>query len=185
MPFNQISTFLGSLKPLNLADVMIMKLPVERWQEFRDLRLEALKLEPQVYGSSFEEKKNEPDQYWQERLQNAVLVNSDYSLLFADYHGVIIGMVGAIIDFDTAKIVHYFIKKEYRHKGVGRKLLEQLINLVKTNPVVKKFQLDINAHETHTIDSFKLYGFHVNQEFSYRMGDGKDHDALVMVKENV
>jgi hypothetical protein len=35
--------------------IKITKLPVERWADYRDLRLEALKSDPSAFGSAFEE----------------------------------------------------------------------------------------------------------------------------------
>ena len=72
---------------------IITRLPVERWRKYRELRLRALKTDPQAFGQSWEEAVKHPEERWRERLIDAAQGKS--WLVFAERDGELIGMSGA------------------------------------------------------------------------------------------
>ena len=44
--------------------VKLIKLPTQRWRDYKSLRLRALKEEPFAFGTSYEEEKNKVDKFW-------------------------------------------------------------------------------------------------------------------------
>ena len=57
--------------------IQIIKLPPERWNEYKALRLRALKDDPQAFGSSYTKEVAYSDDKWRERTNNSVLFATD------------------------------------------------------------------------------------------------------------
>jgi len=51
-----------------MKDIKVIPASQINWSDYRDLRLEALKLEPQAFGSSYEDEMNDPQANWEFRL---------------------------------------------------------------------------------------------------------------------
>ncbi len=49
----------------------ILRLPVENWKEYRELRLRALREDPEAFSSSYATAIDEPDEFWRGRLAEA------------------------------------------------------------------------------------------------------------------
>ncbi len=73
--------------------IEIVQLPVEEWQIYRQIRLEALRDAPQAFGSTYQEQSVKPDAYWQSRLEEAAKGENRW-LLFAHTGAQPIGMIG-------------------------------------------------------------------------------------------
>lgn len=50
--------------------MQITQLPPARWQDYKNLRLEAVRNSPQSFLSTVEETEAEPDQEWQKKITN-------------------------------------------------------------------------------------------------------------------
>ena len=59
-------------------------------QLYKELRLRALREEPQAFGSSYEANVNKPDSYWVERLNDVKSGNG--WLVFAEINDKLVGM---------------------------------------------------------------------------------------------
>ena len=57
--------------------IEVKKLPPDRWKDYRDLRLTALRSDPLAFGSSYAEEKNLTEDEWKRRLNNAIFVLSN------------------------------------------------------------------------------------------------------------
>ncbi|MFX1453530.1 MAG: GNAT family N-acetyltransferase, partial [Promethearchaeota archaeon] len=64
--------------------IEVKKLSSDRWKNYRDLRLEALKSDPIAFSSSYEEEKIFPEKIWKKRINNA---------LFAILNDKLVGMI--------------------------------------------------------------------------------------------
>ena len=42
----------------------MLTLPVENWEQYRDLRLRALKEDPEAFSSSYADSVSQPDEFW-------------------------------------------------------------------------------------------------------------------------
>lgn len=70
-----------------MDDFKIIKLPPERWQEYKDLKLESLTLEPTAFASTPEEKNNDTEEDWKNDLKGV--------LYFVEMNEKLIGLAGA------------------------------------------------------------------------------------------
>ena len=103
--------------------ITIISIPKTRWKEYRDLRLEALKNYPPMFGSLYEDEVKFKEKEWTYRM------DSDHSeMLFALDDDKLIGTVAYFREprktqNHIANIVGMYVKKEYQRKGIGKKLL--------------------------------------------------------------
>ena len=123
--------------------IQVKKLPPDRWKEYRNLRLEALKNDPVAFGSSYEEEIKISKVIWKKRIKNT---------LFALLDGKPVGMIVYVFQNKLktkhiANIFGVYVKKEYRSKGIGEKLVESAISSIKKNKVIVKIDLTVNPKQ--------------------------------------
>jgi len=155
------------------------KISEDRWKEYRDLRLEALQQEPLAFSESYEDTKNMPENAWRSRIDN---------ILFAFDEDKLIGMIGffrvnEIKCKHVANIYGVYVKKEYRCKGVGKRLIEAMISQIQQYQDIIKIQLGVNPVQKTAVKLYEDFGFTVigrmNQEIYV---EDKFYDELLMEK---
>ncbi|MFZ5825504.1 MAG: GNAT family N-acetyltransferase [Bacillota bacterium] len=108
--------------------MIIRRLTPADWEAYRTLRLEALHLEPTAFGSDPSDQVNQPQAYWTSRLEGG----PDSFVLGAFLHDHLVGMAGLRRE-QGAKTRHkamvwgMYVSPGARGRGMGRRLLEQLI----------------------------------------------------------
>jgi ribosomal protein S18 acetylase RimI-like enzyme len=122
----------------------VKKLPPDRWQDYRDLRLEALKSDPIAFSSSYEEELTLTKEIWQGRVRNA---------LFALKNSELVGMVAIVLNdrVKTKHIAHIFsvyVKKEYRNQGIGTKLIARAIEYAEESKDISKIKVSVNPEQS-------------------------------------
>ena len=73
-----------------MKSVRIVSLKPQEWQQYKNLRLRALKEEPQAFSSTYEDNIKHSDKYWQEILEGTVNKNAPW-FIFAKKGDVVIG----------------------------------------------------------------------------------------------
>lgn len=112
----------------SMADISIRIFASSDWQTYRTLRLKALKDAPDAFGTTYEESVGRPEQYWISRLHD-LSPETDLPLR-ADCEGRPAGLAWGQIDPsqpDTAQVFQMWIAPEFRGRGIGRLLLEEII----------------------------------------------------------
>lgn len=123
--------------------IEIRKLPADRWRDYRDLRLEALKREPSAYGSSFEESKRLKEEVWRRQIKNVLFTLSDDRPV-----GMIVYVFGEELKArHIAEIYGFYVSADHRGEGVGTRLLERVLSLIRRNKRVIKVELAVNPEQ--------------------------------------
>jgi RimJ/RimL family protein N-acetyltransferase len=159
--------------------IEIKKLPLERWEDYKNLRLEALKNEPYSFGSSYQEEVSLSKEVWLSRMNNA---------LFASSNDKPIGMV--VYTFDNqlnnkhiARIHGLYVNREFRNQGIGLRLMYQAIALIHENKDIRKVELAVNPEQNFAVRLYNRCGFSsigvYKNEFCI---DGQYCDSLAMEK---
>ncbi len=163
----------------------IVKLQVNEWEEYKEIRVRALKEEPRAFSSRHEEAIKYPDEKWQQRLRD--VFDGKSVMLFAKLNGQIVGMMGAYQDEEeqdkenkAASIFGVFVAKEARGKGIATKLLTQLIDEAKTLWNLQKIHLTVTKEQEAAIRLYEKFGFQAIGEKEELEGDGKTHTELIM-----
>ncbi len=139
-------------------DIIITKFTPDRWQEFKDIRLEALSENPEAFASTFAEVVKEPDEIWQKRL-----ADKDWIFLFAKDDQKTIGIVGGHIKHDEEEgvgvLYQLYVNRDYRGLGIGRNMLTKLFNELQSTHRIQKLKLSVFEHNKNAEALYRLLGF--------------------------
>lgn len=159
--------------------VEIDTLPPQEWQAYKDLRLEALKTEPQAFGTTYQESLRHPDAYWKARLKDAADSNQSW-LLFATINGVLAGMIGAFAENKIAEVISVYVAEAVRGQGVSKRLLSALLTELAASGSVETARLTVNKDQLPALALYRRFGFEIVREEECLMGDGKLYAQYVM-----
>ena len=163
----------------------ITKLTGTEWQEYRNLRLRALKEDPQAFGTNYKTSLEYTEEEWKRRLDNASKGETNW-LLFAKDNDKLVGMVGAYLEKevkDTATIISVYVPNEERGKGISKKLMEHLLNELSHKTFLKKVKLTVNKNQASAVGLYKKFGFLETGTQRFKMGDGKFATESIMERE--
>ncbi|MEB3757544.1 MAG: ribosomal protein S18-alanine N-acetyltransferase [Desulfurococcales archaeon] len=89
-----------------------------------------------------------------------------------------------ILLWKTVKVGHVIsiaVLPEYRNRGLGSRLLEKAIDLMKQNYGIKKVYLEVRISNEVAINLYKKFGFTIKERIPRYYRDGED--AYLMEKE--
>ena len=148
-----------------MAEPSIIVLHPSRWQEAKQLRLEALQNSPESFASSYEDALLYSDDVWKSRVKAAF--QRDHAIgLYAEVDGVLVGMVGAGWS-DRRKIRHVaevyavYVKPTHRGMGIGAVLMRRLLDELKALPQIKKVKLGVTASNEAAVTLYLRLGFEI------------------------
>lgn len=164
----------------------IIELPVERWQDYKEVRLACMKLFPQAYSSSYEENLLYTEEDWRKYLERAA--NGETILLFAEVDGKIVGSAGAFF-YKAAKEKHKAtifgvgVLPEYHGQGIGRQLVEAVMVRLQAMPHIKKMDLAVTTSQQAAVKLYEKLGFvRVGEMKKELFVDGQFYDIYEMEK---
>lgn len=148
-----------------------------RWEEYKNLRLQALKDVPQAFLDDIAKTKQRSKEEWQDRLKN---------VYFAEDNNKWIGMIAVYQDKKSKlkhimNVVGFYVLPEHRGQGVGKALLMKVISEAKQIKEVKKLQLGVittqeSAYQLYLSLGFKKVG---EQKYAVKVSD-KYFDEYLM-----
>lgn len=152
------------------------------WEKVKNLRLEALKKDPQAFGSTYESELERTDEEWMEKLEKTLGENPSEILVIAKDGDIYVGMIGAFPkDAKTWNIKAVYVKPGYRGKGVSRKLVEEILRQIDEKKDVEATQLMVNAQQEAAVRLYQSYGFDIVETAKdQKLGDGNIYDEYVM-----
>jgi RimJ/RimL family protein N-acetyltransferase len=159
--------------------ITISRLNADRWQDYRDLRLEALKNEPLAFSSSYEEEQLIVETGWRTRIENA---------LFAIDNGKLVGIVGffrnnRIKTNHVGEIFGVYVRPAYRDKGIGKQLITAIIEEIKKTEGIEKIKIGVNPTQKAAAHIYRKFGFKKVGLLKKDMQvNGKFYDELWMEK---
>jgi ribosomal protein S18 acetylase RimI-like enzyme len=160
----------------------IVKLPVEDWKQYRDLRLRALKEDQQAFSSVYADALKLPEERWTGRLREALNGQASW-LFFARENGRLVGMIGAFVEEtspDAAIIVSVYVPVEERGKGISNALMDCILRELSGRPDLKTATLTVNKTQLPAIALYEKYGFRRVQERPGATDDGCPVVEIVM-----
>lgn len=142
---------------------IIDNLPDKRWAEYRDLRIQALVDVPQAFLDEPSQAKKLDAKEWQRKMEN---------MIFAEADDKLVGMVGAYQDEKKklqhiVNIVSFYVILNYHSQGVGRALLQAVIDKYQDKPGLKKLQLGVTTTQKPAQHLYKSLGFKQVGELKY------------------
>jgi ribosomal protein S18 acetylase RimI-like enzyme len=159
--------------------IEITKLPADRWEEYRELRLEALKQDPIAFGSSFEEERDMPEETWRKRISNAIFAISDGKLV-----GLITWVQGDRIKTrHTSYINSTYVTGSFRGLGIGNKLMTSAFDSIKAKKEILKVRLSVIAPQAAALKLYTRFGFEpIGTATKELFVNGQYYDEILMEK---
>ncbi len=163
------------------------QLSIERWKEYRDLKLEAITTEKIAF--SFEERdlRAIPDDDWKKDLKNSI--QGVDVLMFAEHEGKLVGM-GGLFDYKGDKYKHnvslgmLYVIPLYRRRGIGIELVKRRIDFIIARGGIKNILCEIFSSQTASLEIHKKLGFQVfGRMKDYVYAEGEYYDSEFMQKQ--
>lgn len=159
--------------------IEIRKLPADRWRDYRDLRLEALRREPSAYGSSSEEAKRLKEEVWRRRIKNVLFALSDDRPV-----GMIVYVFGEELKArHIAEIYGFYVRADHRGEGVGTRLLERALSLIRKNKRVIKVELAVNPEQRAAVKLYRKAGFVVTGSAEKELKVGRRFYGMLFMEK--
>ena len=162
--------------------ILVRALHPDEWEAYRDLRLEALRREPQAFATTFADALKTPDSSWRARLEGANGSRGPW-MLFAEQAGDLAGMAAAYTrDDGMVEIVSVYVRPAARGRGISRLFMDALLRRIAADSSVEVVTLTVNKRQSMARALYVSLGFAVTGEVAATMGDGLLHDECIMEK---
>lgn len=120
------------------------------------------------------------DDFWNVNILESELKNEFSKYIIAKLNDEIVGFAGVIDTVDQLEITNIVVKKNFRKKGIGSKLLENLIMLAK-KAGKEKISLEVNSTNLPAIKLYEKNGFK-NVGFRKKYYNNKDNAEIMTLK---
>jgi ribosomal protein S18 acetylase RimI-like enzyme len=159
--------------------IEVRTLPPARWREVRTLRLQALKTDPIAFGSAYEEEENLAEEEWKKRMNSALFALSDDKLV-----GTITYVFSnRVKSKHIARIFGVYVDPDHRGQGIGKKMLQNALDLIQKNKHIVKVQLMVTKDQDVPARLYKDMGFVVVGQMKKEIKVGEQfYDTLIMEK---
>ncbi len=159
-------------------NILIKQIRESDWQDFRGIRLKALKSDPKVFGSNYEREKNNSKQDWKD------WISEKQQAIFFIYDGEkLIGMTGVFVPQDTvakstAHLWGSWLEPEYRRKGISNLMYKTRIDWAKNQPEVRR--IVVSHRESNAASKFanQKHGFVETDRKEKEWSDGTSEDEI-------
>lgn len=120
------------------------------------------------------------DEFWAPSILKSELENELSRYIIAEKNDEILGFAGIIILPDDVEITNIVVRKSERKKGIGKLLLDKLIEMSKS--IGKEcISLEVNEKNEIAIKLYEKFGFErVGLRKKYYNGE---NDAIIMTKK--
>lgn len=132
--------------------VTIRRAEPDDWQVCRDIRLRALREEPQAYESTLDAERHLSDQQWRDRLTRAS------TFLAVDHEKVVGTAVGLLSDDGDMLIVAMYVAADARGRGIAAQLIDEIGKMAVLQGS-RRLVLDVADGNAAAERSYSRYGF--------------------------
>ncbi len=159
--------------------ITIGRLSEDRWQDYRDLRLEALQSDPLAYGGSYEEEQLNTEAHWRDRIKNTLFAMEDNKPV-----GIVVVVRNNRIKTNhVVEIYGVYVKKERRGQGIGKQLMKAALKEINSFKGVTKIKIEVNPTQKVAERLYRKLGFKVVGRMKKELHiNDKFYDELFMEK---
>lgn len=157
---------MSNYRILNISDV----------EQFRKLRLEALKCSPQSFASTYDYERKQPLEKFTQRL-----IDSEDKITVGAFEGdrliancTYFRETGDFIRH-KGQIVAVYCTPEYQNKGITTNLLSFLIDIIKEQKLITVLLLSVNSENKIAIKTYEKLGFSTFGIEERALFDGKKY----------
>lgn len=145
----------------------------ENWEQYRFLRLSALRESPEAFSSKYQTELEYCESKWKARLNPTSKIATILPLA-AFIDGIPLGLVYGVLRREESReigIYQMWVAREAQRQGVGRVLLDHIVSwakLLRRGTIL----LDVNEKNTNAISFYQSYGF------TYKLEPSISDDSL-------
>ena len=151
-------------------DVKIIKnLPVERWEEYKNIKIFSVESEKLAFSESLEKLQNKSDEDWKKEIEE-LEKNKEILVFIEDENKRLIGFASAHVHNNprlahNAFLSNLYVYPEHRGKGFGIRLINERIKILKYKyPEVSNLHCEIVTTQISSIEIHKKLGFTISGE---------------------
>ena len=116
------------------------------------------------------------DKFQSENAMKNQIENENYTYYFILSDNQLAGYFGVSDKKDYLFLSKLYIKKEFRHQGIGAKAFEKIKKIADGKPI----RLTVNKYNTNTIKAYKKWGFKTIDAVVTDIGNGFVMDDYIM-----
>jgi len=140
-------------------DIQYKALMPEDSTQYRQIRLESLKLHPDCFGSGYQEQSKLPKLYFERLIEES---NQENIMLGAFSGGKLVGLCGLVTHpIETAEIIQMYVDFKYRSIGIGVNLLTLAKEYAAVRLKVATLELTVYRDNASAIRAYEKSGFQV------------------------
>ena len=141
-------------------DIRIRPLDAPDAVQYRTIRLNALRLAPTAFSSSFETSRRLTDEFF---IGRATFVPDNF-IIGAFHDEDLIGTASGYVEPEKKRnhiafVVGMWVEPDYRKLGIARRLLHAVVTQLKSLPQVSNIQLSVSVDNPHAWKLYESYGF--------------------------
>lgn len=144
-----------------LNDIEVRKITLDNYDDFYQIRLEALKQAPEAFGMSLEEAKEIGKEEYRKRIpinkNGAVFVSYDRNQ--KPCGAVVVHQEKGIKREHRAFICSVFVSQSLRSNGVGELLMKAAIEFAQNDPKIERLMLSVNSENESAKKLYSKMGF--------------------------
>lgn len=165
------------------GNIIIRKANPTDVEQFRELRLFALRESPIAFSADYQTSLNRPLEYWQNRLKE----DEDSVTFLAEHEHDLIGMTGIMRGHSpkrkhSAEIYGVFVHPEWRGLHIAEALIEAGVEWAKSKAVVI-VKLGVNSANSSAVRLYQRCGFTIyGTDPSGILFNGKYYDGYLMYR---
>jgi ribosomal protein S18 acetylase RimI-like enzyme len=167
-----------------MHSIEIIQLTPDDWQVYRALRLEALRTEPQAFGSDYASNLQRSESSWRERLEESEAGEKGW-IRFARRGDQLVGMLGGYVSEDdpaVVDVISMYVQPAHRGQGISKQLMSALLHTLSQHSQFERARLTVNIKQTAALKLYTSFGFEIIRTENALMGDGQYHDEHIMEK---
>jgi len=123
------------------------------------------------------------ENFQSEKAINKQIAEENYVYFYINYQGENVGYIGLSKKKDYLFLSKLYIKKDFRHKGLGTKSFEFIKDFAKHSDY-RRVILTVNKYNVNTISAYKKWGFYEIDSVVTDIGNGFVMDDYIMEYSN-
>ncbi len=122
------------------------------------------------------------DKFQSERAMQRQIEKENYTYYFIISNDVPAGYFGISNTSEYLFLSKLYLKREYRHKGIGKRAFDKIKELARDRKY-NKIRLTVNKYNANTINAYDKYGFKIVDAAETDIGSGFIMDDYIMEYE--